>query len=189
MKQFKSTLHKTLFYNLVAFDFILLSSSNKRISNFFLDKYIIAKKKYLIRLSLLDLLKSFKRYIRLLQFIQSNLRYKQKNLFYIWVSNFQNLELLSLLFKKYKMRIPFEVEIIFPRWKNNFFSLKNILILDYQLMNNAYKALFFQNYHLIQTINSVEETINWGSYKIYNNLTEFKKLLFIGLILVQFFKK
>jgi len=48
MTKFKSTLHKTLFYNLVAFDFILLSSSNKRISNFFFEKYIIAKKNYFI---------------------------------------------------------------------------------------------------------------------------------------------
>jgi len=87
------------------------------------------------------------------------------------------------------MRIPVEVDVVFPRWKHNSFALKNILVLDYQLMSNTYKALFFQNYHLIQTINPVEETINWGSYKVYNSLIDFKKLLFIGLILVQFFKK
>ncbi len=43
-----TNLKKTLLYNLIIFDFILLESSTKKISNFFIQKLEInIKKKYL----------------------------------------------------------------------------------------------------------------------------------------------
>ena len=59
MINFDSILKKTLFYNLIIFDFILLESSSKKISNFFIEKY--KTNKFLFSLiSLFPLLKNFK---------------------------------------------------------------------------------------------------------------------------------
>jgi hypothetical protein len=190
MKHFKKSIYNDLFYNLILFDFILLSSSNKKISSFFVEKYIFSKKNYLVRLVLFDLLKSFKRFIRIFQFIQKFSKQQQlKSLLYIWLKESQNVIVLNMLFRKYKLPITLKVETFFPHKKNDFLDFNNILIFDQKMSNNKYKNLFFKDYYLIQQINVFEEKSNWGSYKIFNSLTDFKKLIFIGLLLIQIFKK
>ena len=79
-----TNLKKTLLYNLILFDFILLESSTKKISNFFIEKLEInipnkkLKKKYL-RLPVEEILKSIKRFIRFLYFFKKK---KKFNNFY-----------------------------------------------------------------------------------------------------------
>ncbi|MBR08226.1 MAG: hypothetical protein CMP48_11185 [Rickettsiales bacterium] len=189
MKHFNNTLHKNLFYNLIFFDFILLSSSSKKISNFFLEKIIFSKKKYLLHLLLYDLLKSFKQFIRLYLYIKKALTFKSLSFFmYIWSTNYQNIKLLKLLFKHYKIKIPLKIKNFFPV-RINQSNHKNILTLDKKLNFNDCQNLFNKNFFLIQEINSYDSFLNFGTYKIYNDLTDFKKLIFIGLILIKIFKK
>lgn len=74
MKILKQNFKKTLLYNLIIFDFILLESSTNKISNFFLEKVKTSTQKGLktsFRFSLEDTVKSFKRFIRMLTFLKS----------------------------------------------------------------------------------------------------------------------
>ena len=60
----KKSLQKTLFYNLILFDFILLESSSKKISNFFIEKFKVSNV-LLAKLPLFPIIKNFKRFILL----------------------------------------------------------------------------------------------------------------------------
>ena len=68
-------------------------------------------------------------------------------------------------------------------------ELKSILILDKLLSNNDYKSLNFNQFFLVNEINSFSNLNNCGVYKIYNNVNEFKKLMFLGVFLLQIIKK
>ena len=63
------------------------------------------------------------------------------------------------------------------------------MILDKFISNNNYKNLNFYQFFLVQEINSFNNVNNSGTYKVYNNLNDFKKLLFLGIFLLQILKK
>lgn len=192
MNKLTKTNFKTFFYNLIIFDFLFLSPLNKKRSNFYLEQTVFLKNKHYFRLSLFELLNSFKLFIRFFQFLSKKSRikiYQSQILLYLWCGNFQNINFLNFFFKKYNLDIPFEIIHLFPRVNNKFNFFKNILVLDQALTKNDYKNFFSRNLYLIQKINIFHETLGYGSYKIYNNLNDIKKLIFISLILIQIFKK
>lgn len=183
---------KIFFYNLIIFDFIFLSPVNKKKSNFHLEQVTFSKHKSYFRLSLFELLVGFKLFIRLFQFLLKKSltnKYKSQILLYIWSGNSQNIKFLNFFFNRYNLEIPFEIIGLFPRINNKFNFFKNILILDQPLKKNDYKNFFFKNLHLIQKVGTSQEPLSSGSYNIYNNLNDTKKLIFICLILIQVFKK
>lgn len=187
----KTTL-KTFFYNLIFFDFIFLSPLTRKVSNFYLNKISFLKHKYLFRLSIFELLKGFKLFIRLFSFLANQLRTKmaKKKLFlHLWCHNSYDIQFLQFFFNKYKLKIPLEISFLFPQISNKFSHLNSVLVLDQSLNSNDYKNFFFRNIHLIQKIGISEDFKNWGSFKIHNSLNTKKKLLLIGLILIQIFKK
>ena len=187
----KTTL-KTFFYNLIIFDFLFLNSLNKKKSNFYLQKILLSKNKHVFRLSMFELLKSFKLFIRLFYFLSRYSKTKKfnKNLFlYIWCANLQDIHFFKFFLNKYKINILVEFLYLFPSVGNKLKFFKNILIFDNELKNNDYKNFFFQNLYLIQRVDTFKDKRNWGSYKIYNNLNNIKKLILFGLILIQIFKK
>ena len=61
-----------------------------------------------------------------------------------------------------------------------------LLILFDHINNNSLllKKLFDKNIFLINKINTKIEKNNWGSYKIFNELDDFKKFIFF-LVLIQ----
>lgn len=192
MKNLTQTNLKTFFYNLITFDFIFLSPLNKKRSNFHIEQTVFSKNKFYFRLSLFELLNSFKLFIRFFQFLSKKSKiknYRTQILLYIWSGSFQNIKFLNFFFKKYKLDISFDIIHLFPQVSNKFKFFKNILVLDHKLTKNDYKNFFLRNLYLIQKINVFHETMGWGSYKIYNNLNDIKKLIFISLILIQVFKK
>lgn len=191
MNNLTKTTLKTFFYNLIIFDFIFLNPLNKKLSNFYLQKTFFSKNKYIFRLSLFELLKSFKLVIRLFYFLskqKNNKNFNKKILLYIWCSNLQDIQFLNFFLNKYKMNVLFETTNLFPDINKKFNFFKNVLVLDQKLKNNDYKNFFFRNLYLIQKVDTFEEFKNWGSYKIHNNLNDIKKLILFGLILVQVFK-
>jgi hypothetical protein len=192
MRTLTKTNFKMFFYNLIIFDFIFLSPLNKKKSNFHLEQTIFSKNKHYFRLALFELLKGFKLFIRLFQFLLKKSltkKYKTQILLYLWCGNSQNIKFLNFFFKRYNLEIPFEIINIFPRLSNKFKYFKNILVLDQPLKKNDYKNFFFRNLYLIQKIGVSQEPLSWGSYTIYNTLNDTKKLIFICLILIQVFKK
>jgi hypothetical protein len=180
-----TNLKKTLLYNLIIFDFILLESSTKKISNFFIQKLEIniqkkdLKKKYL-RIPVEETVKSVKRFIRLLYFIK-----KKKSLITFISNSDQNAELLKLLFKQFNLTC-------FITFNSDFTSnkfLKSAIFLDYPVTKSNFISLFFKRIFLLQSINSLENSLHYNMYKIFSTLDDYKKLIFLGLIIVSIFKK
>lgn len=192
MNKLTKTILKTFFFNLIIFDFIFLNPLNKKVSNYYLQKVLFLKNKYFFHLSLFELLKSFKLFIRLFYFLSkysnSNL-FNKKILLYIWCNNIQDIYFLKFFLKKYKFNTFFEITNIFSFMTKKLNFFKNILIFDQKLKNNDYKNFFFQNLHLIQRVDMFKDNNFWSSYKIYNNVNDIKKLILFGLILIQIFKK
>jgi tRNA-binding EMAP/Myf-like protein len=62
-----------------------------------------------------------------------------------------------------------------------------LILLEEPLGNNSkvFKKLFEDKIYLINKINSKLEANNWYTYKIYNDLADFKKLLFLIVLLKQ----
>ena len=187
MRGFNNKIQKSLLYNLIIFDFIFLTNYTKKTSNLAAKKYQISKKIYVTRLAILELLKSIKRFLRSFQFL--NKWKDKKTLLYICVDNPQYIKFLNILFEKYNLNIALNIGTLLPGSSLKSNELKSILVLDKFLSNNNYKNLNFYQFFLIQEINSFNNINNSGTYKIYNNLQDFKKLLFLGIFLLQIFKK
>mgnify|MGYP003386180069 CR=1 FL=1 len=187
MRGFNNKIQKSLLYNLIIFDFIFLTNYTKKTSNLVTKKYYISKKLYVVRLAILELLKSIKRFLRSFQFL--NKWKDKKTLFYICIDNPQYIKFLNVLFEKYSLNTTLNISTLLPGLSLKSKELKSILILDKFISNNNYKNLNFYQFFLVQEINSFNNVNNSGAYKIYNNLNDFKKLLFLGIFLLQILKK
>ena len=187
MRGFINKVQKSLLYNLIIFDFIFLTNYNKKISNSITKKYFISKKLSVACLDVLELLKSIKRFLRLYQFLKK--WDGKKTLLYICIDNPIYIKFLTVLFKKYNLNINLSITPLLPGLSFRVNELKSVLILDKLLSNKNYKNLNFYQFFLVQEINSYNNKNNTGVYKIYNNLYDFKKLLFLGIFLLQVFKK
>lgn len=175
---------KALFYNLIIFDFILLESSSKKISNFFIEK--LKNKNFLMsRISLFPIIKNFKRFIRLLYFLKDQ---PIKKFFYFWINTEETLELLLLLFKKYKLSCILQLSFFAPFYKLKFLS-KISLIFDQNIDLNNFLSFYFKKFHILHSFNSFQDSIIINTLKIFVDLNDYKKLLFICLIFISFFKK
>jgi hypothetical protein len=63
------------------------------------------------------------------------------------------------------------------------------LILDYSLTkNDIIKSFLKNNIFLINSINSVNQIDNFGTYKIFNDLFDFKKILFLVSLIKIIYK-
>jgi len=187
MRGFNNQIQKSLVYNLIAFDFIFLTSSTKKISNLATKKYKVSKKFYVVRLAIFELLKSIKRFLRSFQFL--NKWKDKKTLFYICIDNPQYIQFLNILFEKYDLNTTLNISSLLPEGSLKSNELKSILILDKFISSSNYKNLNFYQFFLVQEINSFNNLNNSGAYKVYNNLNDFKKLLFLGVFLLQILKK
>lgn len=196
----KNLIKNTLFYNLIIFDFILLECSSKKISNFFLEKF--KNQKFLIsKISLFPLIKNFKRFIRLLQFLKSisvefkkNKKlnklnfYKFNNFFYFWIQSETNLELLKLLFKKYKISCFIHLNTFSPFFKSKFL-LKTSFIFDHFLNLRNFFSFFFKKFYLLHCFNFFQDSKRITTFKIFSDFNDYKKLIFLNLIFLSIFKK
>jgi hypothetical protein len=199
MNNNKLLIKKTLFYNLIIFDFILLESSSKKISNFFLDK--IKNKNFIIsRIALFPIVKNFKRYIRLLSFLKNislnslkkkisiKKKNKFKNFFFFFVDSEQNLKLLTKLFHKYKLSCFLHFNIFPPFFKTRF-TLKTIFIFNQCLNLRKFFSFFFKKFYLLHNFNSFQDSAHFTTLKIFADFNDYKKLIFLNLIFVSIFKR
>jgi hypothetical protein len=187
MKGFNNKIQKSLLYNLIIFDFIFLTNYTKKTSNLISQKYHVSKKLYIVRLAIFELLKSIKRFLRSFQFL--NKWDEKKTLLHICIDNSQYINFLNILFEKYKLNTTLNISTLLPDVSLKSKELRSILILDKLLSTNNYKNLNFYQFFLVHEINSFTNLNNSGVYKVYNNLNDFKKLLFLGIFLLQIIKK
>ena len=129
----------------------------------------------------LETVKTLKQSIRLLQFLK-----KQKSGFlHLVVENKQHLELANAFLKSYPLRLSHSVGENIPT-KNVTSNVSQLLLLLNFPLNNKetlFKRIFDKNIFLVNKFNAKIEKNNWSTYKVYNDLTDFKKVIFLLIII------
>lgn len=194
-----TTVQKTLFYNLILFDFILLESSSKKISNFFIEKFKISNI-LLAKIPLFPILKNFKRFIRLLYFLKATVSSTNRrralafqnqdsfNFFYILVHSEYILKVFKLLFKQFNLSCIVSLNLFLPFVSINA-RLKTALIFDYSFSLQNFFSFFLKKFYLLHVFNSFQDNVHFLLYKIFADLSDYKKLIFLGLIFISILKK
>jgi hypothetical protein len=179
----KTNLNQKFFQSLVQSDFCLLQNKSSKQISIIHSSIKLNSSKWITSLNLLEVSKSLKQFVRLFQFLKSQKRGK----LLLWTDNKQHQHLLTELLKNNKSNYSFQIELDLFRNKT-FTNLFQILIaLNRTLTANkkTLKYLFEQDIFLITKINDSLENNNLSTYKIYNDLSDFKKLVFIIALIEQ----
>jgi hypothetical protein len=166
-----------LLKGLIDSDFLFLNKKvNKNLRS--LKSTSVLNNSEISYLDSVETLKTVKQFVRLLQFLEK----KDKKIFHIVVKNKQFVKIVESFFKDKNFNFSIKDSINIQNTKIE----DQILILFDQINNNSLllKKLFDKNIFLINKINTKFEQNNWGAYKIFNNLDDFKKFIFF-IILIE----
>jgi predicted protein tyrosine phosphatase len=183
----KKIIQKALFKSLLLSDFLFINSISN-LKNPFIQNHLMLKKSSLVQLTLIDLLKNVKQFLRLIQHVK---KIKNNNL-YFCMGNLFRLELLQKVFSIYSLNknifltldIPQNVDLIQKNSLNLLCHLNDVLLEN----KNLFKTLTIRHFFLNQKVNLSLNKKDLSSYKIYNNLDDFKKIIFIGIFLSKIMK-
>jgi len=176
-----------LIKSLVDSDFLLINH-NKNKKNRAIDTLSRSKTVSIASLDPLETIKTLKQFIRLLQYTKK----QQSSFLHVIVENKQYLELLQLFFKNYISKVPVEIKDNFPKIRLPETTTQLLVLLNISTVvkeETFFKRVSDKNIFLINKINSQVETNNYGTYKMYNNLSDFKKIVFLLAIIDQVLKK
>ena len=142
-------------------------------------------------LNIFSVVKSIKQFIRVLQFMQRS----ESNGLVIQVSNQNIYYLVKEFFHQYPTGIPIKIEQSFY---SKDLSLSNkgtkmlLLLNSNESLNltNIIQQEFLNCFTLFQNIDILEGSKNFvGNYKIYSDLLDFKKVIFIIVLVNEILKK
>jgi uncharacterized protein YcgL (UPF0745 family) len=184
----KEKLQHKLFNSLLQSDFCLFQKKSAKQTSCINSIVKLNSSKWINSLDLLQISKSLKQLVRLFQFLKS----QKKSQLLLWVDNKQHQHLLNeLLQTKGQQDCAFQIELDLFRNKE-FTSVSQVLIALNQTLSankKTLKYLFEQNILLLTKINSSLENNNLNTYKIFNDLSDFKKLVFIVAVIEQILNK
>ena len=166
----------TFMKNLIQSDFLFIESSKKKQNN---NSKLILKlniSKKLQILSLLDINRDLKQLIRSLQFLND----KYKSHIYFGVEDLFKADLLEKLLFQFEnaSRFTITTDLSFLPKKTR---TALFLLLGTTKINSS--MLFEKGFFLIHRVNSSIEKNAFGTYKIFNNLEDFKKIVFLSCII------
>jgi len=138
-------------------------------------------------LEIFQLTKTIKQFIRALQFLKGC---KKKHL-YILLENQQYIEILELFFAEKKTNCLFRIKsnLVGEKEFRSFSQLFLMLDSTLKVNQNIFRRFFESNIFLVQKINSILEKQNFGSYKIYNNMIDYKKIIFLAVLIEKVLTK
>jgi len=176
-------LNHLLLNSLIESDFLFLKNYHflKNLNS--LTVLHLNNKNFVSVLNPLETLKTLKQYIRLIQFFK-----KQKNsIFNFFVQNRAQKSIINNFIVLNKLILKFKTSFKFLVLKGNTTNSQLLLSVHQPLSKNLnlYKTLINENIFLIQEINSNQDKKKLGLYKIYNNLSDYKKLIFLMVIIRQ----
>lgn len=178
---------KSVFFkSIVDSDFLFLnSSSNKQLRHF--QHRLNYKKLNLSSLDVFETLKSVKQLIQSLRFLSE----RKEKMLHIWLKHKQYLRVIDLLIDQENFGVELSIKNTLLHTPLNQFKTQLLLLLNLPLKDNKknLKRIFNEKIFLINKINLKLEKNNWGSYKIYNDLTDFKKFLFLFILIDLIFTK
>jgi hypothetical protein len=179
---------KSLFLkSLIESDFLLLeqkSASQLRSLNLFSK---INKNSGLTFIDPIETVKSIKQLIRTLNFLKT-----QKSTFlHFLIENKQHLNIAQAFLKSVSLSAPVAVKETLPSENLSQSTLQLLILINFSLNNKEtfIKRLFDKNIFLISKINSKIEKNSWGAYKIYNDLSDIKKIIFLLVIVHNVLEK
>lgn len=177
-----------LYNSLVQSDFFLLNTNSLKNIPYVNTRTNLKTLINFSALELVTLLKSVKQFIRLLQFLQNDFQ----GVLYIFVENKHYLNLLKEFFVEYPLNIQINIEQTLPVIHSGVSQKAQMILVLNNCDTNAdkvLKKLYKNNIFLINKMNSKLETNNRGTYKIYNDLFDYKKILFLAVLINQVLKK
>lgn len=177
-----------LYNSLILSDFSLIDIKKKP---FHVSKTVSLNKKISINiLNLPYLVSSLKQFLKVLTLLKT---FKNSTL-EIVVINKQHYYLLKEYFKdkiaNYALNLNFIPSISYSQKKSQS-GLKLTMILDSNgILNESVglKRFVMDSNFFIQTINSKFESQNQGFYKIFNDLNDFKKILYLSILIEKTLK-
>ena len=175
-----------LLKNLIDADFLLMEQAPKNPTRA-IKSITKTKTSSTVSLNPLELIKTLKQFVRLLQYTN-----KQSSSFvHIVVENKQYFELLQTFFKSSKTRVSVEIIENLQTKILHSTTTQLLLLLNFPLNNKEtfFRRLVDKNIFLINKINSKIEKNNYGTYKMYNDLGDFKKIIFLLALIDQILKK
>lgn len=179
----KKEINVNLLKSIIETDFALLSGGSKENSRS-LDLIVKLKKDKTLRvLDMFELAKNIKQFVRIIQFLK---RQNSKNM-HVCSSNKQILGILNKYLEEHKEEDFIKVQSNFTKINGKLDSIQSLLVLEEPLIshNNVFKKLFEKNILIVNKINSILEPNNYGTYKIYNDILDFKKLIFLIVLIKQ----
>ena len=183
----KKKLNHLLLNSLIESDFLFLKNYYFLKNINALNVFLLNNKNYVTILNPLEALKTLKQYIRLIQFFK-----KQKNpVFNFFVQTRAQKSIINNYILLNKLLLKFKTSFKFLVLKGNKTKSQLLLSLQQSLSKNLnlYNTLINEQIFLIQEFNSSQDKKNLGIYKIYNNIVDYKKLIFLLVILGQVWNK
>lgn len=184
MRKFKNTY---FLQDLISSDFPIISTSGNQAtsSNFFLN---LKRSNKLGVVNLLHLHQNLKQFIRILKFVKHSSNKKIT----FWVEDLYILELFERFLINNRETLELRTSIpMFLSSNNlklkdvsNFLSFLFILGKPYSKYNvNTVKFLLNNRFQLLTQLNTQRHSHLLGSYKIFNDLDDFKKVLFLSIVI------
>jgi len=158
---------------------------NKRVPDV-VDSTLSTKENNLVcTLDVFKLNKSIKQFIKILETLDT-LKSKQKIELYVLCKNKHYLRLVDIMARRYSLKDTIKVCTILPdlSGKSNKDITKYLFILgEYELNKNFLSHLIYYRVSLISKFNLKYERKTSGFYKIQNNLDDYKKLMFLFILI------
>lgn len=139
-------------------------------------------------LNLLELNKSIKQLVRILQFLKSNF----KSHLYILAEDKYLVSFLSQYLKDYSLTTSIQIKTTLPTNKEIIDEPRLVLILgnsSHHFQTVVKKKFVDNNIFLVSKINLNVETNFFGAYKIFNDLNDIKKIVFLIILLTKILNK
>lgn len=140
-------------------------------------------------LNLLTLNRSLKQFLRSLKFLRDISIKKSKNKFseppriIVYSRDTYLCNLLKKLFSTLKSSVNFDFRSDFTQMNETYKSQQLIILLGEDYIAPKFLKKFYLNeIFLINKINTAAERNNFGAYKIYNSITDLKKILFLFIV-------
>lgn len=178
---------KALLKSLLLSDFFILTTY-KNFQHLHLPNNLKIIKNFQVHnsLNIAELLKNLKQFIRILLFILTK---KAAHSLDINIESQEHVMLVTQFFEVYPLTLSLNLQnsVILAKSKSD-----TQLILGNSTEINSLKILerlFMNNTFIVNKINSKIENNRFGTYKIFNDLIDFKKFIFISIILHKILNK
>lgn len=180
-------LNTTFLKSLIDSDFAIISSSKNQ--NHLKSKTKINSLYNFNILDILELNKTLKQFSRLLLFLKQQ---QKDSCIYILVEDKYLNVFLTTVFEGLALKLPIVVSETLPLIKPNDNKTNVMLVLgglSYNYKNLIENKLFLNKVFLINKFNTKSENDFNGVYKIYNDINDFKKIIFLVILMSKVLNK